>query len=604
FLAIQILELTPNVILVFTKVDEAHSKGIHIHYDKLEQYLGIPVVPVSSIKGEGIRELLRTITDFRRRVRRREPLNLDYDGLNYFINDILDALSESKALKDYPPRWAAVRLLEGDERLEELLVSAGEREVLHKVGRVRESALRSLGTDVAGFIMRTRFEFGDSLIRKVVVRAEVSQEGKVDIFQRPVIGPLVSIGMLFTVFLTIFSVNTGFPLNIIADYMGMHSLAEAIETYSISGLMDMLFTSMSDGVTAVLTPLAPHWVVSLITDGLIAGVGAVLSFFPLILMVFLFLAILEDTGIAPRMAMAFHPIFSKFGLSGRAIYPYLISLGCNVPGVLVSRASLEEQERYEVMISVPFIPCQARLIVALAFASALSRSPIIQAGVLLLVYAAGIGAALLTSLIMRRAYFKIKENPELILELPPLHKPKLKVVWWLTWDNTKHFLRKAGIIIFSLSIIVWALLYLGPQGYLPDIYSSNFFQYSYASLLGKAVAPLLEPLGMSADQAWRVGFALINGFLAKEVILSSLAMLYGKSDAVGALVALGLNMPQMVSILIFITLYVPCMATLAVLYQESRSAKLTAAAILYMMGVAYLASLATYFIISAIYGLV
>ncbi len=601
FLAIQILELTPNVMLVFTKVDEAHSRGIHIHYDKLEQYLGVPVVPVSSIKGEGIRELLRTITEFNKRRKRKEALKLDYNGLNYFIEDVKNALSSSKALSIYPPRWAAIRLLEGDERLEELLVKAGEREVLHEVGRVKEAALRSLGMDVAGFMMRARFEFGDSIIKKVVVRARVREKTGVDVFQRPIAGPLLSVAMLFGVFLTIFSVNTGFPLNIVADFLGMHSLAEELESYSISGLMNSLFTFLSGAVKSAFASQLPAWALSLITDGIIAGVGAVLSFFPLILMVFLFLATLEDSGLAPRMAMSFHPIFSKFGLSGRAIYPYLISLGCNVPGVLVSRASLEEQERYEVMFSTPFIPCQARLVVALAFASAISRSPIIQSGVLLLVYGVGIGAALLTSLIIRRAYFKVKSNPELILELPPLHKPKIKVVWWLTWDNTKHFLRKAGLIIFFLSIIIWGLLYLGPDGYLPDKYSENFFQYSYASELGRAIAPLLKPFGLNDAQAWRVGFALINGFMAKEVILSSLAMLYGKSNVVGAINALRLTAPQALSILIFITLYVPCMATLAVLYQESRSIKLTVVAVLYMIGVAYLMSLGFYLVFSVLH---
>ncbi len=601
YLALQILELTPNVVIVFTKVDEAHSSGVHIHFDKLEQDLGVPVVPVSALKGEGIRELLETFTDFKRRVRRSEPLKIEYNGLEYFIGEIERIISRSKSLSSYPKRWAAIRLLEGDDRLEELLAKSGERDILQEVERIRQAAVNSVSKDLTGMMMKLRFEYADTLLKKIVVRSEVSRSSDHDVFQRPIIGPLLSLTLLFLVFLTIFAINTGFPLNVIADLLGRPDVAEAIENYSISGILDMAFTILADVVSKGLSGLVPHWLVSLLADGIISGLGAVLSFFPLIFMVFLFLAALEDSGLAPRMATSFHSLFAKFGLSGRAIYPYLISLGCNVPGVMASRASLDDAERYEIILSAPFIPCQARLIVALAFATAITSSPILQAGIIVLVYAVGILIALLTALLVRRAYFKTKEPPELILELPPLHKPKAKVVWWLTWDNTKHFLRKAGLIIFSLSIIVWALLYTGPQGYLPDAYGSDFFQYSYAAIIGKAIAPALTPFGFTFSQGWKVGFALFNGFIAKEVVLSSLQMLYGQEvDPVAAIRHLGLTPPQMLALLVFIMLYVPCMATVAVMYQESKKVSFTLGSIAYMISVAYITSLVIYGILNLI----
>ena len=601
YIALQMLELTPNVIVLFTKADEAHSKGVHIHYDKLEEYLGVPVVPVSALLGEGLRDFLEAVVNFRKRVKRKEPLKIDYDGLEYFINDIGNVVSKGKALRSYSSRWVSVRLLEGDDRLEEILVKAGERGILKEVLRVKQAAMSSVGKDLTGLMMRTRFEYADTLLRKIVVRSEIRGKEGVDVFQKPFIGPLLSILVLFTAFLTVFAINTGFPLNLMVEFSGRPDIAAIIEEYSISGLLEAGFTALSKWFSAVMSSAAPHWIVSLVSDGIISGLGAVLSFFPLILMVSLFLAALEDSGIAPRMATSFHEFFSKFGLSGRAIYPYLISMGCNVPGVMASRTSLDETERYEVIMSSPFIPCQARLVVALAFASAISVSPFIQALVVLMVYLVGFSVALITSALVRRFYFKKGEGPELVIELPPIHSPKVKVVWWITWDNTKHFLHKAGVIIFTLSIVVWGLLYIGPQGYLPDTYGSNFFQYSYAAMLGKAAAPFLTPLGLTLQQGWKVGFALINGFVAKEVVLSSIQMLYaGAVNPEAAISALGLNAAQLIAVVVYIMLYVPCMATLAVMYQESKSLKLTLVGLIYMMTVAYVLSLATYFALSLI----
>lgn len=596
YLAVQIMELVPNVLIVLTKYDEAHVKGVHIHVDKLEEYLGVPVVPVSAITGEGIRELLDTVVDFGKRLKRTEPLRIDYGGLEYFIREAQAVLEGSEALKDFPSRWAAIMLLEGDPRLEEMLREAGEKEVLQKIGRLRESARRIIGKDLTEYVIKTRFDFVDSIIRKVVVRSEIKAGGGAgDIFQRPVVGALASLGLIFAVFLAVFSINTGFPLNIIMDFLGRPDLAKAIEAFSISGLVGDGFTALANAAAWTLEPYAPEWFVSLLADGIITGIGSVLSFFPLILMVFLFLAALEDSGLAPRMAVSFHNFFSKFGLSGRAIYPFVVSLGCNVPGVMASRSSLDDEERVELVLSVPFIPCQARLVVALAFALALFTSPILQAGTIFLVYLIGILVALLTSVAVRRLYFKKSEPPELLIEIPPIHKPKLKVVWWLTWDNTKHFLRKAGVIIFTFSIIVWALLYLGPTGYLPEQHPENFFEYSYAAIIGRWIAPILAPFGLNEDQGWRIGFSLLNGFVAKEVVLDSLAVLYGGDvDPVAAIQYLGLTPAQGLAILVIIMLYLPCIATLAVMYQELRKGKLVLLALLYMFGVAYLVSLIVY----------
>jgi ferrous iron transport protein B len=602
YLPIQILELTSNVVIAFTKIDEAHSKGVHIHIDKLEEKLGVPVVATSALKGIGVRDLLNAITKVAEgNYNKKRPLKIEYNGIEPFISEIEEIIKYSKALDVYPKRWAAIRLLESDERLEEILRTYGESNVLEAIKRVRESIRRSIGKEPSELIVTMRFNFVDKLAREVVVRIKKMDHGSEfleNLFQKPIVGALVSTFLLFGTFSLIFAINTGFPLNVIFEMLGLESLAEDVENFSISGILGETFTLMAEFVRQSLINQVPEWLVSLIADGIISGVGSILTFFPLILMVFLFLAMLEDSGLAPRMAVSFHSLLSKFGLSGRAIYPIIISLGCNVPGVMASRTSIEDEERSEIIFSISFIPCQARLIVALAFALAFFNSPLAQAAVILLVYLAGFIVSLLSALMMRRVYFSKIEPPELIIELPPLHKPKAKVVWWLSWDNTKHFLRKAGIIIFALSIVVWILMFNGPTGYLGNEGSVDFSS-SYAAILGRWVSPALRPLGLSDEQGWKLGFALINGFVAKEVVLDALTLFYGEAvDPIEAIRDLGISWAQGLSILLFITLYIPCLATLAVIYQESKNLKLTIIALLYMLSLAYVVSILVYGVLS------
>ncbi len=597
YLAIQVLELVPHVAIVFTKVDEAHPRGIHIHYDKLEEYLGVPVIPVSALRGDGIRELLELIVEHESRIKRSSPLTVNYGELEHFVQALAEKL-EALGFRDrYPIRWVAVRLLEGDEdllnRVRSVVGDGGFKEILTLI----EEARNSLGRNLSEIVVRRRFAFVDSLTKKIIVRTFIRRKGKLEtLLQRPITGLAISASIIFGVFLLIFSINTGFPLNLVFDLMGMKGVSTAIRSFSLSGLVSTGFNMLSQFAwETLLAAGTPHWLTSLISKGIILGVGSVLSFFPLILMVFLFLAVLEDSGLMPRMAVSFHTLLERFGLSGRAVYPLIISMGCNVPGVMTSRASIDEVERQCLIFSVPFIPCQARLVVGLAFTMALFTNAVMRAVAITFMYGIGGLAALLTALLIRRRVYRVREPPELLMELPPIHPPKAKVVWWLTWDNTKHFLRKAGLIIFSLSMVVWVLLYTGPQGYLPDIYGGEFFSHSFAAIIGNAVAPALQIFGFSHTQAWKLGFALVNGFVAKEIVLDSLSVLYGGANPVNAIRALHLTCAQGLAMLAFITLYLPCLATLAVMYQESRSLRKTIASLAYMMVLAYVVAVATYF---------
>jgi len=593
YLPIQLLELTPNVVIVFTKVDEMDRLGIHIHFDKLEAMLGVPVIPTSAIKGVGIRELLNTIVELTRSKKKFKELVINYGGLEPFINEISKIIVNSNVLKPYPTRWTAIRLLEGDKRIEELLMSSNELDVLNAVLEVREGVRRSIGRDPSELTIGVRYGFVSSIAKEVVVRVEKkegSEEFIAKVFQKPVLGVLMSSLLLLTSFTLIFTVNTGFPLNMIFKFLGLEVLAEFLETYSLSGILGYVFNLASDYMRGLLhhNPI----LASLVSDGVLVGVGAVLSFLPLILMIFFLLALLEDSGLAPRMAVSFHSLLSRFGFSGSSIYPMLIGVGCNVPAVMGSRILLDDVERRQVIFLVPFIPCQARFIVTSALVVSYFESPILQAVALLSMYLVGVITFLLSGLLIRRVVYKVRESPEFILELPLIHIPKLKVIWWITWDYTKHFLRKAGLIILTLSVVIWFITSLGPNGYVEDI------SESYGAIVGRFLTPILTPFDIPSGTDWVLALALFQGFVAKESVLNTLAILYGTADISEAINSLGLTIPQAYALILFITLYVPCLATVAVVYQESRSLKMTILQVIYMVGIAYLTALTTYYILN------
>ncbi|MEM4519838.1 MAG: ferrous iron transport protein B [Sulfolobales archaeon] len=590
YLPIQLLELTPNVIVVFTKVDEMNKLGIHIHFDKLEAVLGVPVIPTSAIQRKGIRELLDAVVNVSSGRKRGKLLNIDYGGLESSISEISGVVVKSKTLKNYPPRWTSIRLLEGDKRIEDLLLANNELDILNKVQQIRDAVRRSIGRDPAELIINARFRYVSDIAKEVIVRVDGRDryEHVMDkLFRKPYTGMLVSLLLMFASLFMVFSVNTGSPLNLIMRYTGLHELAEIIESYSLNSLISEVFNTLSQQVKSLLREYNPL-LASLMGDGVLIGLGSILSFLPLIFMMFLTLAALEDSGLAPRIAISFHNILNKFGYSGSAIYPLILGMGCNVPAVLSSRTSVDETERTQMIFSAPFIPCQARLIVTSALITAYFKNPLLQALALLTMYLSGILMYLLTGALIRRAVCRVKENPELILELPLIHFPKIRVLWWIAWDYTKHFLKKAGLIILTLSIIIWVLINMGPSGLVSSI------NEGFGATASGAVSYVLIPFDITGENSWKVTFALIQGFVAKESILQTLALLSSSADVSEAVTSLNLSLPQAYSLILLITLYIPCLPTIAVIYQESKNLKLTIMQVIYMTLTAYIISVITY----------
>ncbi|MET1127757.1 MAG: ferrous iron transport protein B [Thermoproteota archaeon] len=594
YLAVQILELTPRVVVALNKADMAHSLGIHVNVKELERRLGVPVIAVSALQGLGLDDLLEAAARVSRGEAGGRLLRIDYGALEPFIAELEKMLAPHEHHVKVPARWLAVKLLEGDEKAEEIARAHGLAEVVDHAHRLRARFRAESGTYPEDIATAARFDYTERLLRGAVVRVHVGGGSRLveaveAAFRQPVVGPLVSLITLFLLFTVVFAVNIGFPLNVLFELLGYSNLAAALEKYSLSGLMGMLFDVLAAKAEVLLAGRVPEALAGLVVDGIITGVGSVLSFLPLIVTVSAMLAALEDSGLAPRIAASLHGLFEKLGVSGRALFPMMVSMGCNVPGVMSTRGIPEGEERVSVALSTPFVTCQARLVVLLAFLGAYLASPFSQALAVLLIYMTGALLALVTAGVFRRLLFGRTESPELVIELPPLHRPSGKVVWWTTWSYSKGFLRKAAGIIFVLSMAVWALTYYGPSGTVSDPAES------FGAMLGRVFEPAARALwGISGDQAWKVVFAAINGFAAKEVVVETIAIVQGIEDPIAAVRSLGLTVPQAMGFLVFLMLYVPCMATVAVMYQETKRGKYVIAAVLYMVAVASAFSAAVY----------
>ena len=588
YLAIQALEMYPNVILVFTKVDETHAHGIHINYSLIEKRLGVPVVAVSAATGYGIEELLDLIIGMATRRISGRILRVDYEELNHYIDSVIYILSRFEDRLKYPIRWLAIRLLEGDRELNEYVRREMGEDVLGEILGVREEIRRIFHRDPAELFAQKRFMFIERILRNAVIRVPVKRrKGRlIKYLYHPLVGPILSVSLLVAMFIIAFTINTGFPLNVILADLGYDELAEAVENYSVGGLMESLIEYVSDNIYSALgeSPLT-----SLVADGVIGGIGAVLIFLPLIMIVAFILAVLEDSGLSPRIAVSLHNLLTRIGVSGHAVFPMMLSLGCNVPAVLSTRAIPNPRERVRLIMTIPFIPCQARLVVILAFASALTGVN----GALLILYGY-LAAFLAFSLVNKLLYIYDRRRglavePEIILELPPIHRPLWRVVWWHVWDSTKHFLVKAGSIIFLLSILIWFL-----TSYTPSLQYTSEASTTIGAAIARFFSPLLYPIGLSGDPAWIIAFALIVGFIAKESVLSALTITTNAESGTAAVRMLGLTDPQIAAITVFTLLYVPCMATIAVIYSETKSVKIALATIGLMMSVAYIGMLITY----------
>lgn len=594
YLAIQILELYDKVVVAVNKIDAATRRGIHLNIEKMRKRLGVPVVAISALRGEGLHELVDTIIQLAENKLSTGRLKLDYGGLDYYAKNIVVNLEGCSGLSRYPHEWAAFRLLEGDVELERMLRKDECESLLKLVEETRRRVEEELGSPPSLLAASVRYDFINKLVYESVTYAGVARRELTETLDRfflhPILGPLTTLLVIFSVLILTLSINTGFPIKQILEFMGNEELAQVFETHTVSGMLSSILDYLSSTTSHFLTSAGvPEFLVSLVSDGIIGGVGAVITFLPLIFIVFVAFGFLEDTGLMSRIATVYHGIMSRMGISGKSLMPLLLGFGCNVPAIMGTKILDTDREKLITSMIAPLIPCQARLVILLFLASAIPATPMAKMLAILAVYAYSIFLVALVSKVTSKI-LEPSEKPELLLELPPYHRPSLKVIWWYAWDNTLHFLKKAGTIIFILAILVWSMLHIGPAGYTNDVTAS------YARIIGEALTPLTSIIGIGS---WQVALALLTGFVAKEAVASTLIIVTGTTNPVDAVQALALTPAQIASLMIFTTLYTPCLATVSAFYSQTRSKKYTLILVAYELLLASASAALIYLLLSS-----
>ena len=540
YLTMQLMELDVPMVLALNMMDEVRGNGGSIHINRMEELLGIPVVPISAAKNEGVEELVNHalhVAQYQERPGRTDFCDKkDHNGaVHRCLHGIMHLVEDHAKAAGIPLRFAASKLVEGDPLVfDALRLSQNEQEMLeHIISQMEEER----GLDRAAAIADMRFSFLQKLCDQTVVRPRESKEHersrRIDAF---LTGKYTAIPAFVGIMALVFFLT----FNVIGAWF------QALLEGGISWLtvwVDEALTAW--GVNAVL-----H---SLVIDGIFNGVGSVLSFVPIIVTLFFFLSLLEDSGYMARVAFVMDKLLRKIGLSGRSIVPMLIGFGCTVPGVMASRTLPSERDRKMTILLTPFMSCSAKLPIYGFFTAAFfpGRGGLIMVAL----YFLGILVGILMALLSKRTIFKGEAVP-FVMELPNYRMPGIQNVAHLLWDKAKDFLQRAFTVIFLATIVVWFLQTFDLQ---LNVVADS--QNSILAVIAGAISPLFVPLGFGD---WRVSTALIAGFMAKESVVSTLSVLFGSTEQL--LVAL--TPLAVASLLVFCLLYTPCVAAIASIRRE------------------------------------
>lgn len=583
----QVLQLTKRVVIALTKWDAVQEQGVEVDIEKLKKVFEVPIVTISALKGEGIESLVDAIVALIQVPKPSyEGLHIDYAPLEPFLTALTETVKQKAKLRnDITLRGVAVLIAMGDEDLAKRF----NIDVKHfeEIARARGVVGGDLEEYIASRInMFLEENIGDAIRLRGRLRKAIAIPR---LFQNPITGFLTTFAILFSAVFIAFAINTGFPFTALFELLGQSEVASTLESHTISGLVGIAFNYLKSFVHSTLDYSNPV-LASFLADGVIEGVSVVTSFIPLILITLAIMSAIEDSGLGPLMAISLHNFFARFGLSGRAVYPMFISLGCNVPGVMASRAASDDVERLGIVASASFIPCQARLVVMLFFVGyLLAGRPLLQAMTIVMLYLGGVLLYLITAKLFRRAVFRVKSPSELLLEIPGFKVPSLRVVWWNSWALTKHFIIRAGSVLVLLTAVVWSLTNLSFKGFVAD--PSQSFAAMTGATIGNVIAPLFN---LPPEASWKIGFALLAGFIAKENLIATLAVLTSAEEGGKSVELLGITLPQGLALLVFFTYYMPCMATVATIYSETKSLKLTLLVVAYVISTALVVSLVTY----------
>ena len=540
YLTMQLMELDTPMVLALNMMDEVRGNGGTVRINKMEAMLGIPVVPISAAKNEGVSELVDHavhVAKYQERPGRMDFCSEDDHGgaVHRCIHGIIHLIEDHAKAAGIPVRFAATKLVEGDPRIEEALkLDQNEKEMIEHIIVQME---QERGLDRAAAIADMRFNFIQELVAQTVVKPHESKEqlrsNRIDKF---LTGKYTAIPAFIAIMGLVFFLT----FNVIGLFF--QNLMEA-GINALTGIVDTALTNWN--VNA-----AVH---SLIIDGIFSGVGSVLSFLPIIVVLFFFLSMLEDTGYMARVAFVMDKLLRRIGLSGRSIVPMLIGFGCTVPGVMASRTLPSERDRKMTILLTPFMSCSAKLPIYSLFASVFF--PQYAGLVMVLLYFGGIVVGILAALLLKSTVFKGEAVP-FVMELPNYRLPGLKNVAQLLWEKARDFLQKAFTVIFAATIVIWFL-----QNFDLQLSLTADPQSSILARIAGDISPLFAPLGFSD---WRISTALITGFMAKESVVSTLVVLFGSAAALSAV----LTPAQAAPLLVFCLLYTPCIAAVAAVKRE------------------------------------
>ncbi len=540
YLTMQLMELDTPMVLALNMMDEMRGNGGTVRINKMEAMLGIPVVPISAAKNEGVDELVDHalhVAKYQERPGRMDFCSEEDHGgaVHRCIHGIIHLIEDHAEAAGIPVRFAATKLVEGDQRIEAALkLDQNEKEMIEHIIVQME---QERGLDRAAAIADMRFHFIHQLVDQTVVKPRQSKEqlrsAQIDQF---LTGRYTAIPAFVGIMALVF-------------YLTFGVIGLALQNLLEVGI-DALTAAVDSTLTAWNVNAAVH---SLVIDGIFTGVGSVLSFLPIIVTLFFFLSLLEDTGYMARVAFVMDKLLRRIGLSGRSIVPMLIGFGCTVPGVMASRTLPSERDRKMTILLTPFMSCSAKLPIYSLFAAAFF--PEHAALVMVSLYFLGIAVGILMAILLKSSVFKGEAVP-FVMELPNYRLPGLKNVVQLLWEKARDFLQRAFTVIFVATIIIWFL-----QSFDLRLSLTADPQQSILAWLASGIAPLFAPLGF-AD--WRVSTALITGFMAKESVVSTLTILYGSSAAFAAALSPAAAAP----LLVFCLLYTPCIAAVASVKRE------------------------------------
>lgn len=574
YLTLQLLELGKPVVLALNMMDIVEKRGMEIDLHRLPEMLGIPVIPVSARKRSGLDSLLHAAAHHKGQAdtdslihhhkntahhvhdHHSEYAMVYSDETEDRIDQVISALQQKYPdLTNY--RWHAIKLLEHDKEVSE---------------KYPVPLTELLEHNYESQIINEKYDFIEEIVREVLLhkqRQDQFTERTDQVLTHPVWGIPIFLGIMAVVFFLTFAVG---------DW--------------IKGYFETAIDWLSGLIVQGMDAMHTHQIVqSLVVEGVIGGVGTIITFLPNIFILFLALAFLEDSGYMARVAYIMEGLMSRLGLSGKAFIPMLLGFGCTVPAIMASRALESRRDRFKVMLVTPFMSCNARLTIYILFAEMFFGKQALLAAYSM--YLIGIAVAILVSLVLH-LLDRQKSDNYLLIELPEYKMPDARTVWVYVWDKVKDYLGKAGTTIFLATLIIWALLNFGPHGYSADM-SDGF-----GAIIGRLLVPVFAPAGLGF---WQIAVALIAGISAKEVVVSSCAVLFGIVNANSAsgmakfadvLQGIGFGPLNAFCLMVFCLLYVPCAAALAAIQKESGSWSWTAFVTVFQLAVAWIVTFVVY----------